>query len=147
LKKENNFSYLPLFLTYKLHEAAKHGVITTFGCVTEGVVMNLESWKKLPEDQRHIIEALGRNPFRTTGGLTREVYKVMMKEIAAKGVTLYTQPPEEAEKWFERFKEETRKWVAELEGKGLPGKEVVRTFNEECEKRGVKCVAFPSEWG
>ena len=137
----------PLFLAYKLHEAAKHGVIMTFGCVTEGVVMNLESWKKLPEDQRHIVEAVGRNPFRTTGGLTREVYKAMMKEIADKGVTLYTQPPEEAEKWFERFKEETRKWVAELEGKGLPGKEVVRTFNEECEKRGVKCVAFPSEWG
>jgi hypothetical protein len=40
----------------------------------------------------------------------------------------------------------TRKWVAELEAKGLPAKEVVRMYNEECEKRDVKVVAFPPEW-
>jgi len=40
----------------------------------------------------------------------------------------------------------TRKWVTELEGKKLPAREVVRMYNEECEKRGVKVVAFPPEW-
>jgi len=136
----------PLFLAYKLYEVAKYGVVTTFGCVTEGVVMNLESWKKLPEDHKCIVEAVGRNPFRSTGGLTREVYRTMIKEIVDGGVTLYTPPSEETERWFERFREETRKWVAELEGKGLPGKEVVKMFNQECEKKGIKCVAFPPEW-
>jgi TRAP-type C4-dicarboxylate transport system substrate-binding protein len=136
----------PQFLAFKLHEVARHGMITTFGCVTEGVIMNQESWKKMPDDQKRIIEEVGHNPFRTTGGLTREVYKVMMKEIADKGVKLYTPPSDEAERWFDKFKEMTRKWVADLEGKGLPAKKVVKMFNEECEKRGVKCVAFPPEW-
>ncbi len=136
----------PQFLAFKLHEVAKHGVVATFGCVTEGVVMNLDSWKKLPEDQKKIIDALGRNPFKTTGGLTREVYKVMMKEITDKGVTLYSPPSDEAERWYERFREVTRKWVADLEGKGLPAKGVVKMYNQECEKRGVKVVAFPREW-
>lgn len=136
----------PILLSFKLQEVVKHGVIATFGCVTEGVVMNMESWKKLPEEHKAIIESLGRNPFRTTGGLTREVYKVMMKEIADKGVNLYTLPAEEAERWYEGFREETRKWVASLESKGLPAKETVKMFNQECEKRGVKVVAFPKEW-
>ena len=136
----------PMILAFKLHEVAKHGVVATFGCVTEGMVMNLESWRKAPEDQKKVIEAVGRNPFRTSGGLTREVYKVMMKEITDKGVALYNLPSDEAEKWYEGFREVTRKWVADLEGKGLPAKEVVKMYNQECEKRGIKVVAFPREW-
>jgi len=43
-------------------------------------------------------------------------------------------------------REVSRKWVRDLEGKGLKAKEVVRMYNDECEKRGVKVVAFPPEW-
>ncbi len=136
----------PLFLAFKLNEVLKHGVVTTFGCVTEGVVMNQDSWKKIPEDQQKIIEAVGRNPYRTTGGLTRDVYKTVMKEITDKGITLFNLPSDEAGRWFEGFREVTRKWVADLEGKGLPARDVVKMYNEECEKRGVKVVAFPPEW-
>jgi TRAP-type C4-dicarboxylate transport system substrate-binding protein len=136
----------PLVLAYKLHEVAKNGVVATFGCVTEGVVMSAKSWKKLPDDQKKIIDAVGRNPFKTTGGLTRDVYKTMMKEIVDQGVNLYHLPSDEAERWYESFREVTRKWVADLEGKGLPAKEVVKAYNQECDKRGVKVVAFPREW-
>ncbi len=136
----------PSVLGFKLHEVAKHGVVATFGCVTEGIVINLESWKKVPEDLKKIIEAVGSNPFRTTGGLNRDVYRTMMKEISDKGVALYDLPSSEAEKWYEGFREVTRRWVADLEAKGLPAKEVVRMYNQECEKRGVKVVAFPKEW-
>ncbi|HDM75189.1 MAG TPA: TRAP transporter substrate-binding protein [Deltaproteobacteria bacterium] len=136
----------PLVLAFKLYEVAKHGVIATFGCVSEGVIMNMNSWKRTPEDLKPIIEEVCSNPFRTTGGLTRDVYKVMMKEIADKGVELYRFPPEEANRWFSRFQDITRKWVANLEAKGLPAKEAVIMYNEETQKRGVKCVAFPPEW-
>jgi TRAP-type C4-dicarboxylate transport system substrate-binding protein len=136
----------PLVLAYKLHEVAKHGVVATFGCVTEGVVMNEDSWRKLPDDQKRIVEAVGHNPFKTTGGLTREVYNTMMKEITDRGIALYNPPSEEAERWYERFRDVTRKWVSDLEGKGLPAKDVVKMFNQECEKRGAKVVAFPGEW-
>ncbi len=136
----------PLVISFKLFEVAKHGLVTTFGCVSEGVIMNQESWKKIPDDLKPIVDEICSNPFRTTGGLTREVYKKMMKEIEEKKVELYHLPSKEAERWYDRFREETRKWVAGLEAKGLKAKEVVRAYNEECEKRGVKVVAFPSEW-
>lgn len=136
----------PLLIAFKLYEVVKHCVIATFGCVTEGVVMNLQSWQRIPKGHQQIIESIARNPFRSTGGLTRQVYQEMMKEIVQKGVSLYYLPPEEAERWYERFREETRKWVADLERKGLPAKETVRMFNQECAKRGINVVAFPKEW-
>ena len=108
--------------------------------------MNNDSWKKMPDDLKPAVDDVCSNPFHTTGGLTREVYQRMMKEITDKKLELYTLPSKEAERWYERFREVTRKWVADLEGKGLKAKEVVKMFNEECEKRGVKVVAFPPEW-
>jgi TRAP-type C4-dicarboxylate transport system substrate-binding protein len=136
----------PLVLAYRLHEVVKHGVVATFGCVTEGVIMNTDSWKKVPDGEKRVLETVSHNPFRTTGGLTKEVYKTMMKEITDKGVALSNLPSDEAEQWYDRFKDVTRKWAGDLEAKGLPGKEVVKMFNQECEKRGAKVVAFPPEW-
>jgi TRAP-type C4-dicarboxylate transport system substrate-binding protein len=136
----------PQFLAYKLHEVAKYGVVTTFGCVSEGVIMNAESWKKIPEELKPVVDEVTHNPYQMTGGLTRDVYKKMVKEITDKKVELYPLPAKEAERWYERFREVTRRWVADLEAKKLPAKEVVKMYNEECEKRGVKVVAFPPEW-
>jgi TRAP-type transport system periplasmic protein len=136
----------PLVLAYKLYEVAKHGAIATFGCVTEGVIMNQKSWEKTPDDLKPLIEEVCSNPFRTTGGLTVEVYKTMMKELADNGVDLYYLSPKEEDRWYSAFQEETRKWAAALEKKGLPAKEVVKMYNEEAEKNGVKCVACPPEW-
>ena len=136
----------PLFLDYGLYRVAKHGALTTFGCVSEGVLMNKARWERIPEDLRPIIEEVCSNPFRTTGALTAEVYRAMMDEIANEGVELYTLPREEAQRWFAEFQEVTRDWVAELEAMGLPAQEAVNIFNEECERRGIACVAYPPEW-
>ncbi len=136
----------PLVISGRLYEVAKHGVVATFGCVSEGVIMNGDSWKKSPDDLKPMIDQVCNNPFNTTGGLTRDVYKKMLKELTDKKVELYNLPSNEAERWYDRFRDVTRKWVTDLEGKGLKAKEVVKMYNEECEKRGVKVVAFPPEW-
>jgi len=137
---------VPLILSFKLHEVAKHAVVATFGCVSEGVVMNKQSWNKIPDNLKPVVDEVCQNPFKTTGGLTRDVYKSMMKEVTDKKVNLFELPSQEAEKWYERFQDVTRTWVKDLEAKNLPAKDVVKMYNEECEKRGVKVVAFPKEW-
>ncbi|MGD8284166.1 MAG: TRAP transporter substrate-binding protein [Desulfobacterales bacterium] len=137
----------PLVLAFKLFEVAKQGTLATFGCVTEGVIMNQKSWDNTPDDLKPIIVEVCHNPFRTTGGLTRNVYKTMMKEIADKGVQLYQMPQEQQTQWFKLFQEETKKWVAELEAKGLPAKEAVIMYNEEAHNHDVFTAAFPEEWG
>ncbi len=136
----------PLVLSYKLHEVVKYGVVTTFGCVSEGVIMNGDSWRKTPEALKPIVDDTCRNPFHTTGGLTRDVYQKMMKEITDRKVELHPLSSQEEGRWHERFQEVTRKWVTGLEAKGLKARETVRLYHEECEKRGVRVVAFPPEW-
>ena len=136
----------PLVLAFKLFEVAKYGVVATFGCVSEGVVMNKKVWEKTPDDLKVIIEEVAGNPFRTTGGLNQAVYKTMMKEIAAKGVTLYKLPPDQEKQWFARFQDVTKKWVADLEAKGLPAKKTVLIYDQAATDAGVVCVAMPPEW-
>ncbi|MBN2125307.1 MAG: TRAP transporter substrate-binding protein [Deltaproteobacteria bacterium] len=136
----------PLVLAFKLHEVAKYGVVATFGCVSEGVIMNQKSWENTPDDLKPIIEQVCSNPFRTTGGLNRGVYKTMMDEITGKGVELTPLTKDQEKSWFAGFQEETKKWVADLEAKGLPAKDTVLKYNKISQDLGVTCVAFPEEW-
>ncbi len=136
----------PLVLAFKLHEVAKHGVKATFGCVSEGVVMNKKTWDKTPPDLQKIIMDVAGNPFATTHGLDKKTYAKMMTEITGKGVTILDLPKEEEAKWFKEFQNATKAWAAEMEKQGLPGKEAVILFCEIADKNGTKCVAFPPEW-
>ncbi|MBU2470506.1 MAG: TRAP transporter substrate-binding protein DctP, partial [Proteobacteria bacterium] len=136
----------PLVLAFKLFEVAKYGVKVTFGCVSEGVIMNQKAWDRTPDDLKPIIEEVVGNPFATTHGLDKKTYAQMMKEIAAKGVKVYTLSPKEEARWFARFQNVTREWVATLEKQGKPAKEAVLMYTQIVEQAGSKCVATPPEW-
>ena len=136
----------PLVLAFKLYEVAKYGVVATFGCVTEGVIMNKKTWAKTPPDLQKIIQDVVGNPFLTTHGLDNKTYKQMMAEIQSKGVKIYKLPPDEAAKWAARFQAETKKWVAKLEKKGLKAKEAVKMYKAVADQQGVACPAYPTDW-
>jgi len=136
----------PLVLAFKLYEVAKHGVVATFGCVTEGVVMNQKAWEKTPEDLKPIITEVVGNPFATTEGLSQKTYKEMIAEIQSKGVTLYELPKAEQDRWFGKFQEETQKWVTSLKDKGLAAQDTVDMYNKISQQYGVACAAYPTEW-
>jgi len=134
-----------MYLSFGLHKAASYGTLATFGCVAEGLFMNLNSWDGTPPDLKAIIATLCGNPYRT-GAMSEQDYAMMMRDIEEIGVELYVLPPEEAEQWYAAFQNATRAWAEELEAAGLPAKEVALIFNAECEKRGARCVAIPPEW-
>jgi TRAP-type C4-dicarboxylate transport system substrate-binding protein len=136
----------PLVLAFKLYEVAKYGVKATFGCVSEGVVMNKKVWDKTSPDLQKIIMDVVGNPFASTHGLDKKTYAQMMKDITDKGVTIYDLPDDEEVKWFKKFQDCTREWAAEMEKKGLPAKEAVLMYNKIAEEMGTKCVAVPPEW-
>jgi TRAP-type C4-dicarboxylate transport system substrate-binding protein len=137
----------PLIDGFKLYEVVKYCTVLTFGCVSEGVVMNLKTWEKLSESYKKLIEEVCSNPFKITGGLTKKVYKEeLLPKIAKAGVQFVELPKGEAENWYKRFQDVTRKWVKDLEEKGLPARKAVAIMNEECEKRGVRVIACPPEF-
>jgi len=132
--------------SFGLGDVADHCTLVTFGCVGEGLFMNLEAWDKTPEDLLPIIEEVCQNPYRTTGGMTKETYDEIIADLNESGVVFVSLQPEEEGRWHAAFQNMTREWVADLEVRGLPARETVEIFNEECEKRDVVCVAFPPEW-
>ena len=52
----------------------QNATVPTFGFVSEGTVMNMNSWNKLPADKK-LVEEVCTNPFRVTGGLNQADYK------------------------------------------------------------------------
>lgn len=136
----------PMVQSFGLGDVADHCTLITFGCVGEGVFMNLDVWERLPDDLKPIIEDVCQNPYRTTGGMTKETYDEIVTDLNESGVVFTSLSPEEEGRWHAAFQNVTREWVADLEAEGLPAREAVEIFNEECEKNGVVCVAFPPEW-
>lgn len=136
----------PLVCAFKLYEVIRYGVELTLGCASEGVVANLKWWNKVPDAHKKLIEELCSNPFRTSGGLTRKVYKEeLIPEITKAGVELIKFSEADLKECYLRFQDVTRMWVKELEGKGLPASKAVQIMYEECEKRGVEMISCPPE--
>jgi TRAP-type C4-dicarboxylate transport system substrate-binding protein len=136
----------PSVLAFKLQEVLKYGVAATFGCVSEGVIMNQKSWDNTPDDLKKIIEEVCSNPFRTTGGLTREAQKPMIDTIVAAGVNITPLSKDQEAVWYGAFQKQTKNWVAELEAKGLPVRDILTKYNRVTKEHGIKCVAFPEDW-
>lgn len=136
----------PMVSSFGLNEVADHCTLVTFGCVGEGVFMNLDAWENIPHDLKPIIEEVCQNPYWTTGGMTEETYDEIVAELKESGVVFAALSPEEEARWQAAFQNVTREWVAELEAEGLPARETVEIFNQECERNGVVFVAFPPEW-
>ncbi len=136
-----------LYYAFNLYEVADHAVVASFGCVTEGVAMNLDTYEQTPKDLKMIIDEVTENPFKLTGGLTVEAIEEIMVSLAGEGVKFYELPAEEAERWNNLFAEEVvLRWVEQMEKDGLPGKEVLELYKEELDKHGVEFPAYPSDW-
>ena len=136
-----------LYYAFKLYEVADHAVVASFGCVTEGVAMNLDAWERTPDDLKVIIEEVTANPFRLTGGLNVDAIDDIMSNLADAGVEFYELPEAEAERWNTLFADEVViKWVEQMEANGLPGRETLIMYKEELDKHGVAFPAYPSDW-
>ncbi len=136
-----------LYYAFSLYEAANHAVVASFGCVTEGVAMNLDTYEQAPEDLKSIIDEVTDNPFKLTGGLTVDAIDEIMQNLVEEGVEFYELPDEEAQRWNDLFSEKVvLRWVKQMEAQGLPGEEALKLYKEELDKHGVEFPAYPEDW-
>lgn len=138
-----------LIQAFSLYEVAEYAVVADFGCVTEGVVMNQNTWQELPEDLQSLVEEVTENPYQLTGGLSEAAIGETMDELPdmGPGVQFLELPEEEIERWHDRFTDDVvRSWVEDLEDDGLPAREALLMYKAELEKHGVAFPSFPEEW-
>lgn len=135
----------PLVLAFKLHEVVKHGVVATFGCVTEGIAMNKRKWNKLDEESKATIAKIASNPYAHTHGLDDKTYDQMLADLKEKGVVLHELDPKTQFKWFAAYQQVTRDWVTAQKDPAKAEK-VVRQLAKIVSKHGSDAVAVPPEW-
>jgi TRAP-type C4-dicarboxylate transport system substrate-binding protein len=121
---------------FSIHEVTKFTLKFQIGCAIAGTLMNKNSWDKLPADLKPIVEGAGRK-LALNRFITQDYCEDKDMEKVAKAGPMYVLPPKEAERWHAAIRPVVQQWVADREAEGLPGKEVVSIFREECEKRGV----------
>ena len=96
--------------------------------------MNLKTWESLPDDIKKVFNDIADETVVKSAEVFEEEEKVGLKYALDKGMEIIRIPPEEQAKWKETLKPVQEKWVAEMEAKGLPGKEMLKDQMELAEK-------------
>ena len=129
-------SSLETLLDFKYAEICKYAVDNwsrSFCIFT--VVMNKDSWNRLPEDVKKVMDDLALEQSVWTGEyMDKHTIESVDWAVKEQGFQLINLSPEEKARWEERMKAVVDKYLAETAAKGLPGKEVLDRWYELVEK-------------
>jgi TRAP-type C4-dicarboxylate transport system substrate-binding protein len=111
---------------FKLFEVLKYATISNLYVVPMMLVMNQKVWDGLPPDVKPILEELTGRRLAKQCAATYDKNDLIGREACKKAGMEIIQPSAEQKKlWGERMKPLNEKWVAEMESKGRPGKQVL----------------------
>ncbi len=110
---------------FKLGEVIKHHTIANLYVMTSGLVMNLNTWNSLsPGDQKIMDDLTGLRMAENSGDAFDRYAQVAREEAVKAGSEIYQLPSAERKIWMEKARPVSETWVADMEKKGLPGKQV-----------------------
>lgn len=93
------------------------------------MVMNKNSWNKVPAEDQKIIEGMIGVPMAQKAG---EAYdkqaELAEKEAKEAGIEFITLPDEELKKFKDGAKVVSENWIKDMEAKGVPGQEIYDEF-------------------
>jgi TRAP-type C4-dicarboxylate transport system substrate-binding protein len=119
-------------LGYKWDEVTKYYYDIPFGGLGQFVVMNKDSWNKLPPDLQKRMNGI----HDIACGIAQEIYQgggdKLLEADAAKGKITVTEPsPEDIAKMMKVSKEKIwDEWVEKMNKRGLPGQKVLDRWLE-----------------
>jgi TRAP-type C4-dicarboxylate transport system substrate-binding protein len=121
------FSSLEVMKDFKFAELCRYATITDAVVYPFAVVMNMDSWNKLPKDVQKVMEELGPQQAAWTGvymdnhvkeaiAWSKKTHKVKFIELSGY----------EKKRWDGLLEPITNKWVSSATGKGLPAAALVK---------------------
>ncbi|MCV0393782.1 MAG: C4-dicarboxylate TRAP transporter substrate-binding protein [Rhizobiaceae bacterium] len=128
----------------KLHEQAKYVTRTHFGAQYAGAIVAKKSWfEELPEEVQSAIRT-GVEEFAKAyrAGLDQRV-TAAFEAMEAGGAEISELPDEERVKWANALPNLPMDWAKNLDGQGLAGTEVVKTYLDKLRAAGTE---LPREW-
>jgi len=104
-----------------------------YSCIE--TAMNLRTWGQLPADIKEIISQVSKDVIDKSLEIMMTDEEESMEKMATKwNAILYTLTPDEAKRWKNLVVPLYDGYVADLEDKGLPGKEVFNSYKSLSKK-------------
>jgi len=113
---------------FKLNEVAKYATLANLYTMPMMIVMNKDTWNKLPKDVQDLIDSTTGLQMSSDAGLAfDEVEKPFRKMALDRGMKEYTFSDAEYKKLKDSTMPLRDEWVTEMSQKGYPAKEVLDT--------------------
>ncbi|MQL51764.1 hypothetical protein GFC01_05705 [Desulfofundulus thermobenzoicus] len=132
---EGNILNLVSTKSYRANELEKYH---TFGAALGGYpaayVINEKAWQKLPEDVQKALIQAGDEASKHAGEVFDAEQEKLAKEFEQQGMTIYRLTDADREVWRKPLQGLEKEWIDEMEGKGLPGKQVYEEFHKLCQQ-------------
>ena len=120
------YSSLEVMKDFKFAETCKYVTITDTVIYPFAVVMNMDSWNKLPEDVQQVMDDLRVEQSEWTGTYMDNHVKAAMEWAKTEqNVEVITLSAEEKAKWDAKLISITNKWIEDASANGLPGDKIV----------------------
>jgi len=132
------FSSLEVMKDFKFAELCRYATMTQTVIYPFSVVMNMDSWNKLPADVKKVFDDLRVEQSEWTGTYmdnhvqksiewSKKTYDVEFIELAAG----------EKAKWDAELEPITNAWIKDAEGKGFPAGQIVEDIEALIEKHSM----------
>ena len=129
------FSSLEVLKDFKFAEYCKYVTMTDQVIYPFAVVMNMDSWNKLPDDVKKVIDDMKVEQSKWTGNyMDNHVNEAIEWSKKTYNVEFITLPKEEKAKWDALLVPITENWIKDVTAKGFPGKEIVNDINAFAKK-------------
>lgn len=118
-------------VVFKLNELCKHSTIGNLYTMPMMIVANKKKWKKLPADVQKLIEdTTGLQMSMAAGKAFDDMEKPFRGICLKKGMKESILEPSEYQKMKDSTLPLREEWAKEMEEKGLPGKQILKTALE-----------------
>jgi TRAP-type C4-dicarboxylate transport system substrate-binding protein len=129
------FSSLEVLKDFKFAELCKYVTITNTAVYPFAVVMNMDSWNRLPKDVQKVMEDLGREQCIWTGTyMDNHVAEALEWSQKTQGVEVIKLSKEEKARWDKLLDPIVDQWVKDMTAKGLPAAQIVEDIKSMIKK-------------
>lgn len=114
----------PALQGFRFYEVVKYCTTLNSYVLPMGYAFNLQVWNSLPPDIKKVFEELAWW-FSLQNGKSFDDNAVVGRNLAKGRIEIHSLSAEQQKIWEAKFKIVNSRWAADMEAKGLPGKEVL----------------------
>jgi C4-dicarboxylate-binding protein DctP len=126
-------------ITFKIAEVAPYMGKADLGSVNTKIVSaNADTWKKLPEEVRKVLQEVASAYRERLAEVTVRDAKASLQAYEKAGGKIVTLTPEQRRAWAQGMPNIAKEWASRVEGQGKPGRKILTAYMDELRTAGEK---------